>query len=171
RVLEDGLVLVGGYARVEVLISSRHLGVLLEVMAPELLDSRVAAHLIGSRQAREGGVGHGLKALAARYVDPAAPDPQGDLTAVFRQVRHPETGKLCTKDNGWRHIPIDHPTYVLYAGLDPILTARLWDELRPVVESNGNAALLEFEHRLQHVLMKMRRRGMLVDVEYTEKLR
>lgn len=171
RVLEERPLLVAHNAPFEGLISDRHLGVPLEVLAPKLLDSRVAAHLIDSRQAREGGVGHGLKALAARYVDPSAPDPQGDLTAVFRKVRNPETGKLCTKDNGWRHIPIDHPTYVLYAGLDPILTVRLWDELRPVVESNGNAALMEFEHRLQHVLMKMRRRGMLVDVEYTEKLR
>lgn len=141
----------------------RHIGVTIEELGPRVFCTRVLAHLLDPRQAHEGGVGLSLKPLSAVYIDDTAPDTQGDLTAVFRSLG-------LTKETGWAGIPIDHPTYVLYAGLDPILARRLLDELAPMVRAIGLDHLSTFEHRLQLDLATMQRRGVLLDVPYTEGL-
>src|SRR5690606_23352824 len=171
RALETVPALTAHNATFDLLVADRHLGVPLEVTHPRTLDTRIAAHLIDPRQKQEGGVGLGLKELAGHYIDPEAPDTQSGLHAEFRKIRNPDTGKLCTKADGWRHIPIDHPVYVLYAGLDTILGVRLLDVLGREVMRNDVGHLFDFEHKVQRVLAKMQRRGVLVDVEYTERLR
>lgn len=171
RALETMPALTAHNATFDLLVADRHLGVPLEVTHPRTLDTRIAAHLIDPRQKQEGGVGLGLKELAGHYIDPEAPDTQSGLHAEFRKIRNPDTGKLCTKADGWRHIPIDHPVYVLYAGLDTILGVRLLDVLGREVMRNDVGHLFDFEHKVQRVLARMQRRGVLVDVEYTERLR
>src|SRR5690606_5308173 len=54
------------------LVFDRHLSVPLEDLWPRMRDTRIYAHLVDSRKDFEGGTGHGLKALAAHYVDPGA---------------------------------------------------------------------------------------------------
>ena len=102
----------------DLLVLDRHLGVTLEELGPRVFDTRILAHLLDPRQPSEGGAGLKLKPLSAIYVDPSAPDTQEGLTRVFNSLGY-------TKATGWRHIAIDHPTYVLYAGLDVILDRRL----------------------------------------------
>jgi DNA polymerase-1 len=150
-------------------VFDRTLGVTIEELAGRTFDTRIFAHLLDPRQPHEGGAGLSLKPLSAIYVDPSAPDTQEGLTAVFRTIRDPD-GKLCTKENGWRYIPIDHPTYVLYAGLDVILGRRLFDELAPLVRDLGLDELSQFEHLFQSHLSVMRRKGVRVDVPYSEHL-
>ncbi|WP_282203661.1 DNA polymerase [Kitasatospora fiedleri] len=140
------------------------LGIPLEDLYPRAQDSRVAAHLLDSRHDYEGGVGLSLKPLSAWYIDPAAPDTQGDLTKVFN-------GLGLTKDNGWARISLSHDVYELYAGLDALLVARLLPKLLDRFKAEGlRSALLPYEHRLALVCAKLQRKGMLIDPEYTEGL-
>src|SRR5690606_8568752 len=124
-------------------------------------------HLLDPRgKAKEdgGGIGHKLKDLAQAHVAPEATDGQSELVAEFRKLG-------LTKATGFAGIPIDHPAYVTYAGLDPILTFRLYEA--QVGELNGDPALsrlARFEHQLQTVSAGMVRRGLLVDADYTERL-
>ncbi|MFB7114087.1 DNA polymerase [Streptomyces sp. NPDC056291] len=151
-------------ATFDLLVLDRHLGVPIAALAPKVTDSKIIAHLFDSRPKHEGGYGLRLKELCARDVDPSAPDTQEDLTAVFRSIGE-------TKATGWGKIDINHPTYLLYAGLDAILVSR-WlpigvERLRKV---GIRQALVDFEHRVMYVCALMERRGMLVDQEYVRGL-
>jgi DNA polymerase-1 len=147
----------------DLLVVDHHLGVTLEELASRVFDTRILAHLVDPRQTSEGGAGLKLKPLSAIYVDPDAPDTEEGLTKVFNSMGW-------TKATGWAHIPIDHPTYVLYAGLDTILVTRLFDELRAVIGGLGLSDLSTFEHHFQTLAAVMERRGLLLDVDYTESL-
>ncbi|MCX4663372.1 DNA polymerase [Streptomyces uncialis] len=146
------------------LVLDRHAGIPLEDLAPWTTDTRILAALIDPRQPSEGGAGTALKPLSAKWVDPAAPDTQGGLTAVFRSLG-------LTKETGWAGIPLTHPTYLLYAGLDVIYTARLAPVLRRELDRLGvRPALVPYEHAIARICAVMQRRGLLVDREYAEPL-
>lgn len=147
----------------DMLVFDRHLGVRVEELGPRTLDTKILAHILDPRSKQEGGIGHRLKDLSAVYVDPEAPDTENGLTAVFRSLGH-------TKETGFAEIPIDHETYIRYAGLDAILVARLFRELGPLVRDIGLDHLSKFEHHLQILLAIMRRKGMKVDVAYVKRL-
>jgi DNA polymerase-1 len=145
-------------------VIDRHLGVKLEEFMPKARDPRIHAHLLDPRSKSEGGIGLRLKDLSAVYVDHTAPDTEDGLKAVFRSLG-------LTKDTGWSGIPIDHPTYLSYAGLDTLLVSgldtRLWEAISGIP---GQRALSEFEHLIALILAVMQRRGMRLDVEYTTTL-
>jgi len=146
------------------LVVDRHLGVKLEDLMPRVMDTRLMGHLIDPRNKLEGGQGLRLKDMCAVYVDPAAPDTESDLTAVFNSMR-------MTKSSGWARIPINHRTYVTYAGLDPILARRLVTPLSKIIMQQGLGNLSTFEHELQYLTTLMQRKGILIDVPYTERLK
>lgn len=139
----------------------------LETLAARVYDTQILGHLCDPRTAAEGGTGLGLKALSAIYVDADAPDTAEGLYEVFRK----EYGKTKKSGEGWAAIDIDHPTYVLYAGLDVILVSRLLLELGTLVRGAGLSDLAAFEHDVQRILVRLQRRGLLVDVDYTASLR
>lgn len=142
----------------------RHLGVVLEDLMPRVMDTRILGHLLDPRTKLEGGDGLRLKDLCAVHVDPAAPDTESALTAVFNSMR-------LTKQTGWARIPINHRAYVTYAGLDPILARRLFTPLSTRVYQAGLGDLSTFEHELQYLLATLQRKGMLLDVPYIERLK
>jgi DNA polymerase-1 len=145
-------------------VLDRHADTTLEMLAPKTIDTRLKAGLVDPRQPQEGGRGTGLKPLSAWYLDPSAPDTQGDLTAVFRSLK-------LTKATGWAGIPLDHPTYLLYAGLDVILTARLDVALDTELNMLGvRPKLIAYEHEIARICSVMQRRGMVLDTEYTSAL-
>jgi DNA polymerase I-like protein with 3'-5' exonuclease and polymerase domains len=146
-------------------VLDRSFGVKIEELGPRVFDTRVLAHLIDPRQRHEGGAGLSLKELSEVYVDPSAPDTQKDLHGIFRK----EYG--ATKVTGWALIDIDHPVYVRYAGLDPVLAVRLFDEISPIVRDLGLDHLSMFEHHLQTLLAIMQRKGLRLDVPYVEALK
>lgn len=147
------------------LVLDAHAGVSLESLAPRTTDTRIKAILIDPRQPMEGGIGTGLKPLSAFYVDPGAPDTQGDLTAVFRSLG-------LTKATGWAGIDLFHPTYNLYAGLDVILTARLNPKLDAEHKRLSiKPALLEYEHEISAMCAHMTRAGLVLDMDYVDTLR
>lgn len=146
------------------LLASDALGLLpLNVSQDRYHDTKILSHLVDPRGKMDGGVGHSLKDLSARYVDPSAPDTQNDLKDEFRKIG-------ATLQTGWALIDINNPTYLLYAGLDVILTARLHKRLRSMVNAEGYGRLARFEHEVQRVTTRMKRRGFTLDVEYSHTL-
>lgn len=170
----------------DLLTVDRHLGVKVEELGARTYDTRVLAHLLDPRTTSEGGIGLSLKPLSAVYVDPEAPDTQDGLSGIFSGLyrewkktatpeevaawvsRHPKRPHMAY---GFTHVPIDEETYVRYAGLDVILTARLFREIAPVVRDIGLDHLSKFEHHLQVLLAVLQRRGMRLDVPYVERLK
>ncbi|MFE4516342.1 DNA polymerase [Kitasatospora sp. NPDC056783] len=146
------------------LVLDRCAGIPLEELAPRTTDSRILAMLHDPRQPKEGGIGTALKPLSARWVDPSAPDTQHGLTKVFNSLG-------MTKETGWANIELTHPTFLLYAGLDVILTARLVPVLRAELDRLGvPARLVEYEHHIARLCAVMQRAGLLVDQEYAQQL-
>jgi DNA polymerase I len=160
RTLRQPRIFTAHNAPFDLLNADRHLGVPIEELADRVLDTRILAHLIDPRQESEGGAGLSLKPLSKIYVDPDAEDTQDGLTKVFNSLGF-------TKSTGWAGIPIDHPVYVRYAGLDVIYGRRLFDEMGPTVKDLGLRELSKFEHHLAALLAIMQRRGFLIDVPYT----
>jgi DNA polymerase-1 len=146
------------------LVLNQRAGVTLEELAPITRDTKIMATLIDPRQTMEGGIGTGLKPLSGHYIDPSAPDTQGDLTAVFRSLG-------LTKATGWAGIDLDHPTYNLYAGLDVILTSRLYPILSAELERlDVRPMLLDYEHEIARICATMQRTGLVLDQEYCQTL-
>lgn len=151
-------------ASFDLLVLDKHLGVTVEELEGKFVDTKILAHLRDSRQDFEGGVGTGLKPLSAWFIDPAAPDTQEGLTSVFRSLGF-------TKATGWRHVPYENDTYAEYAALDVILTARLLPMLREELAKHSiPKELVEYEHRLAAICARIERKGLLLDVPYTEGL-
>lgn len=136
----------------------------LEELGPRVYDTYILAHLCDPRRVHEGGTGLKLKEVCAVYVDPDAADTQKGLYETFRREYK------ATKDTGWAVVDVDHPLYVLYAGLDAIYAARLLRELGTLVRGNGLSRLAHFEHRVQLLTTAQTRRGWRVDTVYTPRL-
>ena len=125
-------------------------------------DTQILSHLIDPRERIDGGIGHSLKALCAEYVDPNSPDGQTALKERFKELglKHAE---------GFAKIPLWDETFVRYAGLDVILTARLLPKLLVEIKPSFSH-LIDFEHEVQRITTSMTERGMAVDTHYTQGL-
>lgn len=97
----------------------------------------------------------GLKPASALYVDPAARAGEAQLRAIMAR-------------NGWdwATVPEDHPVYWGYAAADTVLTAKLWEAIRPLIEPYREA--YELELACEKVLLNMERVGLQIDVPYCE---
>ncbi|ADE43479.1 DNA polymerase [Streptomyces phage phiSASD1] len=159
RVLPD---LTGhNWSGFDALVSDEHLGVPLEVTCAKVTDTQILAKLVDPRQQMEGGIGSGLKANSARYIDPTAPDTQDGLKAVFKSLKLKIT-------EGFAKIPLDHPTYLEYGLLDVILTSRLRPRLEATLAKLGvPKTLAVYEHRVARICAQMVRAGLVLDEEYT----
>lgn len=145
----------------DALVIDRHLQVPIEQLLTRTWDTKITAHLADPRGRDEGGIGLKLKELATVHIDPLATDGEQELTKVFNSFGW-------TKKTGWARIAIDHAAYLIYAGLDVILTSRLFDKLWPIAQMYPE--LCKMEHRLQYYLTLLQRRGMLLDVDYVNRL-
>ncbi|MCX4572314.1 DNA polymerase [Streptomyces sp. NBC_01571] len=152
------------WAGFDALVCDEHLGVPLEATCAKATDTQILAKLVDPRQQMEGGIGSGLKANSARYIDPAAPDTQDGLKAVFKSL------KLKIAE-GFAKVPLDHPTYLEYGLLDVILTSRLRPRLEATLEKLGVPKRLSvYEHRVARICAQMVRAGLVLDVPYAEGL-
>lgn len=156
--------LVAHNAPFDALVTDRHLGVPLENLWPRVRDTRIYAHLLDSRREHEGGAGLSLKALSARLVDRDATDGQRELLAAFHAHGH-------TKETGWAAIPVENEVYQHYAAADVVLVSRLFPVLVQYCADNGvPGGLIQYEHRIARIGAIIRRRGMLLDEDYTRTL-
>ena len=110
----------------------------------------------------DGGTGRGLKELSAHYVDRSAPDSQTALKDQFKALGYKFS-------EGWAKIDRWDPVLVLYAGIDVILTGRLFDVLAPMIPEE-QFQLVDFDHRVQALTTRMTQKGFRVDQGYTDQL-
>lgn len=115
-------------------------------------DTRFMAHTLSSTQPLA------LKKLSQRHVDTRAGAAQEALNAAI---------------NGhggwtWANVPVTFQPYWMYAGLDPILTYRLRQQLEPLVQADAPRAY-ELEMQVAWVCERMERNGALIDHDYTQK--
>lgn len=133
-------------------------------LAPKVTDTKILAHLIDSRPPEEGGIGTSLKPLLVKYVDPDADDGQKVLVKLFNSMGH-------TKVTGWAHVDITNPEYLRYALMDVVGGSRLLPKLQAECRAMGiPPRLADYEHHLAVIGAKVQRKGMLIDVPYTEQL-
>ncbi len=144
-------------------VFDRCFGVRMEDMWPKVWDTKILAHLVDPRAVNEGGNGHSLEDLTRHYVDA---EVAANVKALMRVLAREHKVK---KADIWKVIEFDHPQYQLYAGMDTILTARIFDKVRPLLPSE-NQPLINHEHKLAEVCSYLDRRGFLLDVEYTDDL-
>lgn len=146
----------------------------------------IPAHHRDPRTMREGGINHGLKEQAIARIDGSAGKWEIALKAAFKDILIPVPGEFYKSTSkygkkgdpklrkarlseGWDLIALNHPAYIAYAGADPILTFRLWQDSREVViESNG---LYTFDLRIQNIGDRLQRRGIRLDKDYASRFR
>lgn len=116
-------------------------------------DTRTMAHLLDPTHAT------GLKPLSARLIHRQAAAGAQALKTAMSDAKWT-----------WRTVPTDFGLYWKYAALDPVLTARLYELLKPQVDASYST-VYELEIASQHVLRKMARRGALVDRSYCRAMR
>lgn len=143
--------------------ADKHLGIPMEKLWPKVLDTKILAHLVDPRGQEEGGIGNSLEPLTAHYIDAdVAEQVKGSMRELARKYK-------TTKNKIWSVVGLEDEDYNLYAGMDPILAARLAQKLVPLVpEFSRN--LVAFEHRVAEICSYMERTGFLLDREYTERL-
>lgn len=135
----------------------------MEDIWPAVVDSKILGHLVDSRAYKEGGTGHSLEDLTRAYIDgEVATKIKGSMTELAKSMK-------TTKGEVFKNIDTWHSGYLLYSGLDPILSFRLAKRLGPLVPKTAQK-LIRFEHRVAEICSYMSRRGVRLDVEYTKAL-
>lgn len=142
----------------------------------------IPAHHQDSRNQKEGGVGHGLKDQAERYVARDAGKWEVELKKAFKNITIPIPGEVYKSgprkgqqkvrkarlSEGWALIDPTHPAYIAYASADPIITFRLWQYYRSIVQQFRK--LYKFDLRVQEACDRLQRRGIRLDEGYTREL-
>ena len=144
-------------------VFERCLGVPMGVLWPRVRDTYVLAHLVDPRDKKEGGTGHSLEDVTGRYIDAEVAEGVKNLMGLLAKERG------TTLKHVWWKVPLNHPLYLLYAGMDPILACRADTELSKLVP-RSSIPLIPFEIELAEVCAYIERTGFLLDVEYTRGL-
>lgn len=134
-------------------------------------DTKIMAHLVDSRAYREGGTGHSLVEVTAAYLDKdLAEDVKKSMTKLAKETKLKKSVLFAEVDH-WNE------TYLLYAGMDVILTygvhSVLWNKIQCISDSGikqSTLGLLQFEHSLASACADMEARGFLLDEQYAKNL-
>lgn len=96
----------------------------------------------------------GLKPLGTIHIDSSA--------AASQQILHD-----AMKDNGWGWdtVPLDYDLYWIYAALDTVITAQLWELLKPRLQGDLDA-VYDLEIAVHRVVAGMERRGARIDPDF-----
>lgn len=97
---------------------------------------------------------HALKQITQRYWPDAALG-QDLLKKEFARTK-----------TGWANIPTDNEIYWTYASLDPVLAARLYEELAPQVAQS----VYDREMAVLMILYRAEAKGLRIDPQYTARL-
>lgn len=125
----------------------------LRIPKSKIRDTRLQLHVLESTGSLA------LKNVAKRLVDPRADAGQRQLDEAIG-ARGGWT---------WATVPYDFEPYWLYAGLDTVLTYRVDEQLWPRVQAEAPRSY-DLEAAVVWVALKMQRRGVRVDREYTARL-
>ena len=127
----------------------------------KIVDTKILAHLVDPRQVPEGGPGLGLADLTRHYIDPEVADEVKDSMKRLAS----EAGT--TRGEVFKTIDLWNETYLLYAGMDVILTALLFDTLIELIPAPSRG-LVRVEHEIARICAEMEFNGFLLDVDYAE---
>lgn len=136
----------------------------------QVRDTRIYAHLLDTRPAKEGGVGHSLQELTRRFI---GEDVADEIKGSMKEMAKAEG---LTVGEVFEKVPTFNEDYLLYAGMDVILTHRLFlilsERLRAMKKAipRFNTGLIEYEHRVARVCYEVGMNGFRVDTRYTSKL-
>lgn len=145
-------------------------------------ETHIPSHHSDSRNKQDGGIGHGLKDIAEKLIDPDAGRWERELKKVFKTLEIPIPGEVYKSgpkkglqkvrkakiSEGWGLIDPRHPAYVAYAASDPILTWWAYEFYQPVLAEFHD--LYHFDKRVQNVMDRLQRRAIRLDIPYTERL-
>lgn len=144
-------------------VIDRCLGIPMEKMWPKALDVEIQAKLVDPRAREKGGIGVSLEDLVRHYIDAEmADDVKGLMSKLAKEHK-------TTKAKIFEKIPLDHPEYNIYAGMDTIFPARIVGPQAKLIP-DSSSQLLNFEHEIAEVCSYMDRTGFLLDLEYTQGL-
>lgn len=147
-------------------------------------ETYIPSHHYDSRNAQEGGSGHGLKELSEFHIDGAAGRWEVNLKKAFKEIQIRIPGEFYKSGprrgepkfrkaklaEGWELIDLYHPAYVAYAAADPILTWWLWEYEQKQGWVSNFLDLYRFDRELAEACSELQRRAMWLDVPYTERL-
>lgn len=142
----------------------------------------IPSHHDDPRNVMEGGIGHGLKELAIARVARDAGKWETALKVAFKEIQIPMPGEYFKSgprkgqpktrkaniSEGWGLIDPASPAYIAYAAADPILTYLVWKRYRQVVRNFRK--LYSFDHKVQSACDALQRRGLRLDIDYTQRL-
>lgn len=117
-----------------------------------IFDTRIMAHIVDPSRKT------GLKDLADRYVEGGSSDGEVALKKLFRDFAYT-----------WATVPIEHQDFWFYAGLDTVITARLFEVLEPQVFPKFQS-IYELEHASQVVLRRVEEKGVRIDLDYCNRM-
>jgi DNA polymerase-1 len=101
---------------------------------------------------------HGLKPVSEKLLGKGASVPGKRLDSLMKQNKWT-----------WATIPYECLGYSVYGALDTVLCARLYELLKPQIDARFPAAY-EREMMTSHIMFEVERRGLSVDLDYTERL-
>lgn len=101
----------------------------------------------------------GLKPLGTVHIDTVA--------GAAQQVLHDAMKKNAWT---WATVPIDYELYWVYAALDVVITAQLWEKFKPQLTGDLDR-VYDLELAVHRVVGGMERRGARIDPDYCERKR
>lgn len=122
----------------------------IDIPSHRLHDTMVMAHCMDTTRPV------GLKPLATALIDSRAGVAQAMLDEAMVHNKW-----------DWATIPYEVPGYSLYAAMDTVLTARLYDVLYPQVMLDCPLSY-DLERAFSHYVMRKELRGVRIDREYTQ---
>ncbi|QBI98218.1 DNA polymerase I [Mycobacterium phage Bowtie] len=144
-------------------VFNRCFGLPMEELWPKVCDTQILAKLVDPRPFEAGGFGHSLEELVAEFIDKELAKNIKGLP-VFLGKKH-----KTTKAKIWSIIDLWDRDYLTYAGFDVIFTARICQELAPLVP-DVSRGLVPYEHQIAEICSYIDRQGFLLDVDYTQAL-
>lgn len=134
-----------------------------EIGWEHITDTKILAHLVDPRSTQEGGPGLSLQDLTRYYIDPKIADEiKGSMKTLAKEAG-------CKVGEVFKTIDVTNDTYLIYAGMDVILTHRLYNILIGLVPESARK-LIRYEHEVARVCCEMSTRGFLLDVHYAQQL-
>lgn len=156
-------------ASYDIAVLSVHLGMDMTKLWSQTKDTKILAHQVDPRGREEGGIGQSLEELVKHYM-PEYAKLGDDLKDEFLRLK--SSGAIPKKTplaDMWKTLPIDNEMYLLYAGTDAILTARLFRILSKLVDINSE--LTRFDHKGAMIACGMDSIGFMLDSPYATSLR
>lgn len=101
---------------------------------------------------------HGLKPVSTDLIDPHANVPAKELDALMKRNKWT-----------WATVPYECLGYSVYGALDTVLTARLYEILKPQIDARYSQAY-EREMLTSLIMFETERRGLRLDIPYAERL-